>query len=299
MFFYSTIEPIYYLLPLAGFVIGLFGTMLGGGGGYFFLPILTLLVGVPAQVAVITSLVASLPVCAVGAAGHYLKTNIDLRKGMSFAIAGIAGAFIGAGITSLISPQQLKISFGIYSVLIAIQMAWTTRQKKKKELNETSMATHASKENVNNQPCEFHQTNNLDKFFTDETRMVTSLKPPLFHKAKGSSFGLLAGVITGTFGTSGTAPVLAGLFSMELPLKTVVGTSLMVVLVNTFFAVGAHFLVGQIDLSLVIFLTAGSIIGALLGPVILPRIKTDKSEHKIKYFYAMGMIVIGVLMITG
>jgi len=38
--------------------------------------------------------------------------------------------------------------------------------------NETSMPTIASKENVNNQPCEFHQTNNLDKLFTDETSMI-------------------------------------------------------------------------------------------------------------------------------
>jgi len=30
------------------------------------------------------------------------------------------------------------------------------------------MATIASKENVNNRPCDFHQTNNLDKLFTDE-----------------------------------------------------------------------------------------------------------------------------------
>ncbi|PRY98339.1 hypothetical protein BY457_110153 [Marinilabilia salmonicolor] len=34
------------------------------------------------------------------------------------------------------------------------------------------MATVASKEDVNNQPCEFHQTNNLDKLFTDETSMA-------------------------------------------------------------------------------------------------------------------------------
>ncbi|RCW39420.1 hypothetical protein DFO77_101190 [Marinilabilia salmonicolor] len=30
------------------------------------------------------------------------------------------------------------------------------------------MATIASKEIVNNQPCEFHQTNNLDELFADE-----------------------------------------------------------------------------------------------------------------------------------
>jgi hypothetical protein len=34
------------------------------------------------------------------------------------------------------------------------------------------MATTASKDNVNNQPCEFHQTNNLDELFTDETSMA-------------------------------------------------------------------------------------------------------------------------------
>jgi hypothetical protein len=38
--------------------------------------------------------------------------------------------------------------------------------------DETSMATIATKENVNNHPCEFHQTNNLDKLFTDETSMI-------------------------------------------------------------------------------------------------------------------------------
>jgi predicted DNA-binding protein YlxM (UPF0122 family) len=53
--------------------------------------------------------------------------------------------------------------------LIRARQACTVR---KNYYNETSMATVASKENVNNQPCEFHQTNNLDKLFTDETSMA-------------------------------------------------------------------------------------------------------------------------------
>lgn len=268
MFFYSAIEPIYYFLPLAGFLIGLFGTLLGGGGGFFFLPILTLLVGAPAQVAVITSLVASLPVCAVGVVGHYRKTNIDLKKGFIFSLAGIIGAFTGAYITSLINAEQLKAGFGIYSVLIALHMILSTYQKKRKE-------------------------SALLKFETAQEA------PVIIQRTKGPFFGLLAGTITGMFGTSGTAPVLAGLFAMNIPLKIVIGTSLMVVLVNTFFAVGAHFLVGQIDLTLVIFLTAGSIIGAILGPVILTNIKTDSSENNIRYIYAMVMVAIGLLMMIG
>ncbi|WP_430972766.1 sulfite exporter TauE/SafE family protein [Sunxiuqinia rutila] len=263
MIFHSTIEPVYFLLPFIGFVIGLFGTMLGGGGGFFFLPILTLLVGVPAQTAVITSLVATLPICLVGTLGHHRKTNINFRIGALFSLTGILGAFLGAGITGLISPEALKASFGIYAILIAGNMAWGTLKKTK----------------------------------SPKTEEATQEQTGLSRKAKGSFFGFLAGMITGTFGTSGTAPVLAGLFSMHIPLKLVIGTSLVVVLTNTLFAISAHLLVGQIDLMLVYFLTAGSSIGAALGPRILFKTKTDQSENKVRYLYALVMVAIGVLMI--
>jgi hypothetical protein len=70
-------------------------------------------------------------------------------------------------------------------------------------------------------------------------------------------------------------------------------------LVNTVFAVGAHFLIGKIDLTLVGFLTAGSTIGALIGPKLLASAKTESSESKIRYWYAAVMVVLGVLMIIG
>lgn len=265
MIFHSPIETMYYLLPLVGLIIGLFGTMLGGGGGFFFLPILTLLLNVPAQTAVITSLVATLPICIVGSFGHYRKRNINFRIAAMFALAGIVGAFIGAGITSRISANQLKISFGIYSVLIALNIAYSAWQKKRMDANGAE------------------QQNNSG----------------LVKIAKGSFFGFFAGTITGTFGTSGTAPVLAGLFTMRIPLKLVIGTSLLVVLANTVFAVGAHLLVGKIDLTLIYFLTAGSIIGALLGPRLLSKVKTDNSESRVRYLYAIIMVALGVLMIMG
>jgi len=120
----------------------------------------------------------------------------------------------------------------------------------------------------------------------------------LGKNVKSSFFGFLAGTITGTFGTSGTAPVLAGLFTLRLPLKLVIGTSLLVVLSNTIFAVGAHFLVGKIDLSLVCFLTLGSVVGAVIGPKFLSKTKIGKSENKVRYLYAVVMVVLGILMIA-
>ncbi|MCG6190395.1 sulfite exporter TauE/SafE family protein [Maribellus maritimus] len=261
---FSEIQNIYFILPLLGFIIGLFGTMVGGGGGFFFLPILTLIIMVPAQTAVITSLVAALPICIVGSLGHYRKKHIDLRVAALFMITGITGAFIGAEITSRISDLALKTAFGVYSVLIALNMVFSARKNKGEKERENTRISFKSLKTV-----------------------------------KGSFFGLAAGLITGTFGTSGTAPVLAGLFSMRIPFRMVIGTSLLIVLVNTIFAVGAHFIVGKIDLTLVVFLTAGSAIGAVIGPRLLAKVQIDKSESKAKYVYAIIMAAIGVLMILG
>lgn len=253
---FSEIQSSYFILPVLGLIIGMFGTMLGGGGGFFFLPILMLIIKVPAQTAVITSLVATLPICIVGSLGHYRKNNIDFHLAALFMITGITGAFIGAGISNRISDSALKTAFGIYSILIALNMVISTRPTPEEALKN--------------------------------------------HKTfKGSIFGLSAGLITGTFGTSGSAPVLAGLFSLKSQFKTVIGTSLLIVLVNTIFAVGAHFILGKIDLTLVLFLTTGSTIGAVAGPRLLSKIQINKSESKVKYVYAFTMIAIGVITIFG
>jgi Sulfite exporter TauE/SafE. len=164
---------------------------------------------------------------------------------------------LGAYITSLISADQLKTGFGIYSILIALNVivsTWIKSSSNKKQ----------------------HRT---------------------INKIKGSFYGLFAGLITGVFGTSGTAPILAGLFTMNISVKTVIGTSLFVVLVNTLFAIGGHLFVGKLDLTLVGFLSIGSIIGALVGPFWVSKAKTDNSESKIKYIYALVIVAIGVIMI--
>ena len=262
---FSDIQGIYFILPLVGLIIGLFGTMVGGGGGFFFLPVLTLVLNVPAQTAVITSLVATLPICIVGSLGHYRKNNLNFNVALILIGGGIIGAFVGAKITGWITEEQLKIAFGIYSILIALNMVLNTRRKQK-------TADETEKEDAGY---------------------------GFLKIAKGSSFGLVAGLITGTFGTSGTAPVIAGLFSLKVPFKIVIGTSLIVVLVNTIFAVGAHFLIGRIDLTLVFFLTAGSAVGAVAGPKLISKIKLDRAEKSAGYWYAAIMVIIGVLMIIG
>lgn len=263
MFFYSPIEPMYYILPGVGLIVGLLGTLVGGGGGFVFLPVLVLALGVPTHTAVITSLVATLPVGVIGSFVHYKKGNVNVRLAFLFAASGLFGAFAGVALANQFSDEGLQSVFGIYSILMGIYIYFNT------------------------------QSQNL---FT-LTEPVSVL--PIDRKAiiKSSIFGFSAGTVTGAFGTSGAAPLLAGLFSMKASIKVVVGTSLLVVASNTLFAIGSHFLVGNIDLTLVIFLTSGSAIGASIGPLLLSRIDTIRSEGNIRYVFAVIMVLLGITMI--
>lgn len=263
MIFHSAFENSYLWYPLIGFGVGLIGTFIGGGGGFFFMPLLILIFGVPANIALATSLAATLPICIIGSVGHYRNGNIKVRTGLIFATAGVLGALSGASITSLITPQQLQVSWGIYLILIALQMIISTWRSKRDKAN----------------------------------GIVRPESSKLGKAATGTFFGFVAGIITATFGTSGATPVQAGLFAMRVPVKMVIGTSLMVVMVNTASALGAHFLVGEIDLTQVYFLTAGTIIGSLLGPRLLHGIKLDGVEGPIRTWYAIGMIIFGILII--
>jgi len=263
MIFHSAFELSYLWLIIIGFVIGFLASFIGGGGGFCFIAILILLFRVPAHVAITTSLSATLPICLVGTLGHYKYGNIDLQLGLIFIITGILGAFAGAFLTKLMSSEHLKISFGVYSALLGIIMMFGNIKKKRAEEQGIQLPEVTVKGKV----------------------------------TKGSFFGFLAGVITGTFGTSGTAPVLAGLFAIRIPVKIVVGTSLMIAFVNTVSALVAHFMVGKIDLTLIFFLTAGSIIGALTGPGKLAGIRIGNAEYHIRKWYAVAMIAFGIIMV--
>ena len=264
MIFHSAFESSYLWYPLIGFAVGLIGTFIGGGGGFFFIPVLTLVFGQPANIALVTSIAATFPICLIGSIGHYRNGNVAVKTGLIFAAAGILGAISGAGITSLITARQLKVSWGVYIILLAFQIIISTWKKKRDEAN------------------------GIFRPESSKFRKITT----------GSLYGFLAGIIVATFGTTGATPAQAGMFAMRIPVKVVIGTSLLIVMFNTASALGAHFLVGEIDLTQVYFLTAGTTIGALIGPKLLNGIKIDRAEGPIRQLYALGMILFGILMIV-
>lgn len=263
MLFWSEFQQSYLWLPLVGVMVGLLATMIGSGGGFFFPLILMLFYKIPSHIAVATSLAATLPLCLVGSVGHYRRGNIYPKLVILFGLAGVLGAVAGTWITQQIDTDQLKTAFGIYSLVLAIVIFLNKRKKKKRE--------QYTKENG------------------------TRLKRGLYMQ--GSVYGFAGGIISGAFGTSGSAPVLAGLVALNTPIRLVIGTSLAVVFINTVSALAGHVLLGEIDVTLILFLTAGTVIGAAAGPRLLGKIKLERSEGNIRQWFALIIFIFGLILI--
>ncbi len=251
-----------FLLPLFGLVIGLVVSMFGGGGGGFYVPVLILIFGVTPQVAIATSLASVLPTTVVSSISHFRQGNIDIRTGLILGIGGIIGTLIGANIANIIPPGDLQLILGIFTLIMIIPMlrSLVQRHQKLKEEN-------ADKE---------------EKLILNGPRRIIA-----------SFFGVASGLLAGVFGISGTPPIVAGLYSLGLPAVMVVGTSVFVLIFNSIAGIGGFYLLGRLDLTLIILLGGGSAVGAFIGPLLLKKIN-PKTFEKI-----YGPLIVSIMVIFG
>ena len=99
------------LMVAGGFAAGLFGSLLGLGGGVLIVPLMTLGFGLELREAVGVSLV-SVIVTSSAAAGVYLERNVaNLRLGMTLELFTAVGALVGGLIAFLIEERVLAVLF--------------------------------------------------------------------------------------------------------------------------------------------------------------------------------------------
>ena len=106
----------------SGAAAGVFGSLLGLGGGVLIVPLLTLGFGLPLREAVGVSLV-SVIMTSSAAAGVYLERHVaNLRLGMTLELFTATGALIGGSIAFLLDDRVLAFAFAGLLVYVAISM---------------------------------------------------------------------------------------------------------------------------------------------------------------------------------
>src|SRR4051794_10481040 len=111
------------LLLAGGIGAGLFGSLLGLGGGILIVPLLTLGFGLPLLTAVGVSLVCVI-MTSGAAAGVYLERRVaNLRLGMTLELFTATGALVGGLIAFLLPERLLEAVFAILLAYTALTMA--------------------------------------------------------------------------------------------------------------------------------------------------------------------------------
>lgn len=111
------------LLLLIGLAAGIFGGMVGLGGGVIMIPAMIYFMGMTQLEAQGTSLAVMLPPVGLFAVMNYYKAgNLNLKYALLIAIAFTIGGYFGSKIALNIPVGTVKKIFGIAMIAIALRM---------------------------------------------------------------------------------------------------------------------------------------------------------------------------------
>jgi uncharacterized membrane protein YfcA len=112
-----------WMILFVAFATGLLSGFLGVGGGFIRMPALFYLVGVPVPVAVGTDLFEIVFSGGIGSFLYAQSGAVDLSIVVPLLAGSALGARLGAGATSLVEEDDIKVYFGAMLVLGAIAVA--------------------------------------------------------------------------------------------------------------------------------------------------------------------------------
>lgn len=111
------------LLMLAGGVAaGVFGSLLGLGGGLLIVPLLTIGFGLPLREAVGVSLVCVIVTSSAAASVYLERRQANLRLGMVLELFTAMGAIAGGLVAFLLDERLLAAIFAVVLVYVAVTM---------------------------------------------------------------------------------------------------------------------------------------------------------------------------------
>lgn len=104
----------------SGAVVGLMTGILGIGGGFLIVPALVMLVGLPMQMAVGTSLIVIAMNSLAGFLGHAGDGSLNMTLTIIFTLAGLAGTFSGSRLNKRLPAGKLQKVFAWFVIVLAL-----------------------------------------------------------------------------------------------------------------------------------------------------------------------------------
>lgn len=236
-------------------VVGLLLGLMGGGGSILTVPLLTAVAGMDAKEAVPSSLVMVGVSSLVAALVHARRGSVAWRTGLTFGAASMAGAFAGGFLGGLLPGVVLMIGFAMVMLVSAVRMI---------------------------RPRKGGAADSGDG----------GASVPL---ARVVLQGVVVGLITGVVGAGGgflIVPALVLLAGLSMPVA--VGTSLLVIALNSAMGLVGHLGAVSLDWAVLGPATAASAAAAVVGVLLAHRVPAKTLKTAFGWF----VLVMGVLILV-
>jgi uncharacterized membrane protein YfcA len=260
-------------LAAGGFGAGVFGSLLGLGGGLLIVPLLTFVFGLPFREAVGVSLVCVIVTSSAGA-GVYLQRNVaNLRLGMLLEVFTATGALVGGVVAFAISDRVLA---ALFTVLL-VYTAWSMLRRRS-----TPDMTVAPPDGDNGDP--------VVPVASDPFR--ARLGGPGYAPRRlglGVGGGFLAGIVAALLGVGGgivKVPLMH--LAMGVPMKVATATSNMMIGVTASASAVVYLLRGGIDP----YVAGPTAVGVFAGAMVGSRLASRIDVHLLR------LLFVGVLALT-
>ncbi len=258
-----------------GFLIGLSLGALGGGGSILAVPALVYAAGQDPRAATATSLFLVGMAALVGMGTHHRAGRVRVGTGVMFGIAGIGGSLVGTAVNQRLDPDLLLLGFSGLIVIAAWRMltGCPTCTQVGEQLELQTARDAAPPAGVLTRA----------RAALDARTVVTVLLA-----------GTGVGFLTGLFGVGGgfvIVPALTLLLKLSMP--EAIGTSLLVIAINSATALAARLGTSSIEWAVALPFTIAAIGGVIVGGKVADRLDAHRS---LRWFAAL---LVAVALYTG
>jgi len=251
-----------------GSLAGLLGSLVGMGGGFVMIPLMTSnLLRLSQHTAHGTSLFAVTATGIAGALGYGLKDVAEMDSAFALAAGAMITARIGASYSSKISERTLKKSLGIFMLCVAPIVPAKSYISQRYEKDASS--------EVKKEGRDIRQ---------DGSDTMKRLIP-------FTMIGLGSGLATGIYGVGGGAIVVPALTVFtNMTHHEALGTSLLAMALPAVVGTLTHYQKGNVALRVAIPLSVGAFVGAFAGG----KLGLNISEDKLRYGFSSIMVGMGL-----
>ena len=266
------------VIQLAGILIvailaGLFGSLVGLGGGLILTPILTVGFGIDIKMAIAASIIAVIATSCAGASVYVERRQVNIRLGMVLETTTTIGAVIGAMLTAVLLDQNIVTAIFV-GILVYAAFYMLFRP-------ETVQQTDGKK-------------GALSGSYYDE-KAGKNVEYDVKHVERGLAASFFAGNMSGILGVGGgLIKVPAMNVWMKVPIKAAVATSNFMIGVTAVASAYIYYTHGFMSTVLTGVVAVGVFLGARTGSGLSNKIDAGK----LRAVFIAVMIIMALLLVA-